>query len=107
MKAQKITKKKGEKMMKEIKPGDLVMQYSWPQMQRGIEGPGRVISIIEVTKKLDIDGIKIIKARVEHLITGEIVEKHVSQLFEDCIANWLKIDEERDRVIITIKVKAR
>jgi len=93
--------------MKELKIGDLVMLYSWAQMQWGIEGPGRVISIIEVTKQLDIDGIKIIKARVEHLITGEIVEKHVSQLLEDCIANWRKIDEERDRVIITIKDKAK
>ena len=93
--------------MYELKVGDLVMMYSWAQMQWGIEGPARIISIIEVTKQLDIDANKIIKARVEHLISGEIVEKHVSQSLTDCITNWRKIDEERDRVIITMKDKSK
>lgn len=93
--------------MNEIKQGDLVMLYSWAQMQWGLEGPARVLSIIEVTRQLDIEGIKIIKARVQHLITGEIIEKHVSQTLADCIENWKKIDEERDRIIITIKDKSK
>lgn len=93
--------------MKELKIGDLVMLYSWAQMQWGLDGPARIVSIIEETKQLDIDGIKIIKAKVKHLITGEIIEKHVSQTLADCIENWKKIDEDRDRVIITIKDKAK
>lgn len=93
--------------MNELKQGDLVMLYSWAQMQWGIEGPARIISIIEVTKQLDIDANKIIKARVVDLISSETMERHVSQSLTDCIANWRKIDEERDRVIITIKDKSK
>ena len=93
--------------MKELKIGDLVMLYSWAQMQWGLDGPARIIAIIEETKKRDIDDNKIIKARVSHLITNEIIERHVSQSLAECIENWKKIDEERDRVIITIKDKAK